>query len=51
MAAWDNDKIIRVDMTRRTVSVESYPDGARILESFETRGDGIRYHRRGNRYD
>ena len=31
MAAWDHDKIIHVDMTRRTVSVGSYPDEWKYL--------------------
>ena len=31
MAAWDNDKIIRVDMTRRMVSVEDFPNEWKYL--------------------
>jgi len=29
--AWDNDKIIRVDMTNLSVSIEDYPDDWRLL--------------------
>ncbi|MBK6657674.1 MAG: hypothetical protein IPG43_05760 [Proteobacteria bacterium] len=29
--AWDNDRIIRVDMTRQTVSVEPFPQSWKLL--------------------